>query len=152
MIKGSYYCGRLPDKLRMTERGIHIIWYHVKTTYEHMFVIRKAAGDDANRCKLDMHHNRISQVLFSEKTTTIHGSIHPAWFTHVMKIKSPSRHYDICPFCMRKVRMSKKIWTDEKRAIEVHHDDGLICTFPIKRKVSPLLSIMCYLMKTQLLI
>jgi hypothetical protein len=50
------------------------------------------------------------------------------------------------------VKLSKKIWTDDKRAIEVHHNDGLICTFNIKRKVNPLLIIMCYLMKTQLII
>jgi len=137
ILKGMYFFKKLPDKIRRTERGIHIVWYNVKT--RNPLVARKVVGDDKKRIELDiLSKKRITQVLFTEKITTTHGYIHPAWFKHILKTKSPSPHFDVCP-CGKKVIKARKVWTYEKKAIEVFHKDG-VCEFPLEKKGSVLLN------------
>jgi hypothetical protein len=134
VTKGLYKLGRFPDRVRLTERGYHVIYKNLDMTEEESMRCRLVLGDDANRVKLDKGGNRIKQVLFTFKTTTCLGYIHPVWLSRLMHKKSPSPNFDICPFCLKKVKESSKIWEDDQREIEIVHEDGTKCVFPLKTK------------------
>lgn len=134
LLKGFYFLKRRPNLIRKTERGWHIVYRFLKIDRKTAYKYRYMLGDDTNRIKLDrLSTRRIKDVLFSEKSTTIFGSIHPAWFSKVMHIKSPSPYYNICPFCFKEVSLSRKIWERDKKVIEIEHKGSdRICTFPLR--------------------
>ena len=135
IIKGIYKIGRLPDKVRATERGYHVIWKNLNMTEEESMKHRLFIGDDENRIKLDKGGNRIKQVLFSYKTSTTLGYVHPVWF-RIIRMKSPNPHFTQCPECLKYVKEASKIWDVDKREIEVVHTDGTTCHFPLKQRKS----------------
>lgn len=139
-LKGLYFLRKLPEKVRQTERGIHLIYSDLPITENKMLMLRKAIGDDENRIRLDMIGNRLQNVLFTEKVTTCIGYIHPVWFKYIIKKKCPSPNFDIC-LCGKKVITSSKIWTKKKKALEIVHKDGSCC-FPIRQKKSILLNLL----------
>ena len=135
ITKGLYFLRKMPDKIRRTERGWHIIYHGLDIDENGMFKYRRILSDDLNRQKLDLSsEKRCRQILFSEKTTTCHGYIHPYWFK-IMKKKSESPNFDICP-CGRKVLASSKIWETNRKVIEINHIDGN-CEYPIRQKGIP---------------
>ena len=133
VAKGLYYLKKMPEKIRKTERGVHIIYRDTISENESM-KYRKLIGDDENRIRLDTVGNRVRQILFTEKTTTCYGYIHPYWF-RIMKRKSESPNFDIC-FCGRKVLSSSKIWENGRKVIEINHINGN-CEYPIRQKGIP---------------
>jgi len=134
IAKGHYFLGKFPEKIRKTERGVHII-YRDTISENESIKYRKLIGDDRNRVALDLSSDlRIRQILFTEKTTTCHGYIHPYWF-RILRRKSESPNFDICP-CGRKVLASSKIWETNRKFIEINHIDGN-CEYPIRQKGIP---------------
>lgn len=133
LARGLYFLKRFPDIIRKTERGFHVIYKGIKISEREMFKYRKLLLDDENRQRLDrLSSLRNKQVLFTEKTTTCFGYIHPAWFTHIIKEKSPSEHFDICPNCKKKVVKSRKVWTEKRKVLEICHK-GTKCIYPLRR-------------------
>jgi hypothetical protein len=147
ILKGILLLKKLPSKIRQTERGYHVIFSGIDTSDEKRFTRRLQLGDDKNRIRLDRSsEKRQKQVLFSEKTVTTFGYMHPVWFK-IVKIESPSKHFNVCPFCHKKISQAKKIWTDELRAIQVFHKNSQhICEYKLRMK--PLPTIIKLLKKT----
>ena len=116
LLKGIIVNRKLPDKIRKTGKGYHIIWSGLDISFEESIRRRKIIGDDPNRVRLDsIGTKRIKQVLFKEKVVTCKGFL-PKWW-------SPDNqwHNDICPVCGEKMVASQKVWTDEEKAIYVLH-------------------------------
>jgi hypothetical protein len=146
MARGLYFLHRLPEFIRKTQKGYHLIYWGIDCNKRRSLILRKCMRDDENRIRLDMcgQGKRITQVLFREKTITIYGRIHPAWFGRVMHIKSPSKRFNICPFCHKRVLMSKNIWTDEEKAIKIWHTrNKKVCIFQLRRKIPIALNLFC---------
>jgi hypothetical protein len=141
VAKGFYFFKKLPNTIRKTEKGIHLIWYNVNCSEKEAYVKRKVIGDDLNRIKLDMCGNRLKQVLFSAKKTTTYGYIHPAWFLTIIRKKSKSKHYDLCD-CGKKVYKAEKIYSETTKELRVYHTDNTLCVFKIKTKRSLFLDFM----------
>lgn len=67
LFKGFLVAGKLPEEIKRTQRGFHLIYYGIEIPYEKNFAYRKFIGDDESRIKLDMHKKRIAQIMFDEK-------------------------------------------------------------------------------------
>jgi hypothetical protein len=108
-----------------------------------MFILRKCLFDDKNRIRLDLASvKRQSQVLFSEKKTVYHGSVIGELFWKLGH--KPPVDFTICPLCEKgEVDCSAKIWFKDKKAIEVYHKDGKMCSYPLREpRIPPLLKVM----------
>jgi len=126
LIKGIYICKKFPSRIRMTEKGFHIIWKNVNANSKQALIYRAVIGDDRKRINLDMEHGRIKQVLFTEKKTICFGFIHRKW------IKS-KKHSNICPKCNKEVIKSEKIWEEGEKVIKIYHKNN-ICQIPLRRR------------------
>jgi hypothetical protein len=71
IFKGLLLCHRLPDEIKTTSRGYHMIWYGLKIDFNKHFLYRRFIGDDENRIRLDMNPKRTGQVLFTSKDVFI---------------------------------------------------------------------------------
>ena len=140
ILKGILLLKKLPSKIRKTERGYHLVFSGLDMNDKQRFIRRLQLHDDKNRIRLDLcSSKRFSQVLFSEKTVTTFGYMHPVWFK-IVKIKSPSKHFNICPFCHKKISMAKKIWTNQLKAIQVFHKNSPnVCEYKLRNKPLPLI-------------
>lgn len=126
-VRGSILCGRLPFKIRRTERGWHLIWKGLNISEAESIKYRKILGDDPNRIKLDEEcTKRIKQVLFTEKQIFYYEGISPEWIGK--EGKTPIK---ICPFCGKEVEKSEKRWTLEEKKIIIYHKDKTTCERPI---------------------
>lgn len=142
LLKGIILCKKLPNKIRITAKGFHVIFSGIEIPEDKRYVLRKRLADDFNRIRLDMvSFKRTQQVLFSEKTVTYFNTVIGELFWR-LGFKPPV-NFKVCPIChKRKVLKSMKFWTQEKRAIEVHHADGRICGFNLpERKTPPMLNL-----------
>lgn len=141
LIKGTILCRRFPAKIRKTAKGYHIIWRGLGISKKKAFKWRLMVGDDWNRVRLDMDSpKRISQVLFSEKETHYYGYLFTKWLpSEALKRIDPEDEKSIteCPFCGGGIEKSVKIWSRERKNIEIHHtDNDNICTIPLKGRFS----------------
>ena len=126
IVKGIYFCKKLPYKIRKSSKGYHIIWSNINVNEHTMFVLRKVIGDDPNRIRLDLiSKKRIKQVLFTEKITTCYGYVHPYWTKKHKTLK-------YCPKCKKKVLKSEKVWSENKKGVFIYHvKNKKVCKLPL---------------------
>lgn len=140
VFKGYLRTGKMPEKVRKSQRGYHIIWKGIDMTEKECIKARAFIGDDSNRLKMDLSHInngdfRLNQVLFTEKTTTCLKYCHPVWFS-LIGIPSPNPHFTQCPKCLKTIKEASKIWEEDRKEIEIVHEDGTKCVFPLERRKS----------------
>lgn len=118
LLRGIFLLRRLPDTIRQTSKGFHVIYYGINATEDRSYKLRWIIGDDPNRISLDLKSPlRISQVLFSEKIV---------------------KYFDVpkdfrCPVCKEKnIEMNIKHWTFDKKLFEVRHRNGKVCVTKLK--------------------
>jgi len=67
IILGYLLMRKFPE-IRVTSKGLHLVWRHNKISARKMFKYRFLLGDDLTRLYLDMiSWKRINQVLFTKK-------------------------------------------------------------------------------------
>lgn len=68
LLKAYWHLRLLPDLVRKTRKGFHIIYRDLPVSRNTVFCFRKILGDDTNRIRLDKaSKKRIEQVLFYKK-------------------------------------------------------------------------------------
>lgn len=129
LMKGIIVCKRLPKKIRRTSKGFHIVWYGLNIDKRTMLKYRLLIGDDKKRVMLDMKaRKRITQVLFCEKIVYYYHALHPRW------INRKGEKITVCPVCGHPISVSVKVFTKEKKRVEIYHkDSNHVCTLPLWR-------------------
>jgi len=75
IILGYILMRKFPE-IRVTSKGLHLVWRNNKISVKKMFKYRLLLGDDLNRLYLDMiSWKRINQVLFTKKEITYYKVI-----------------------------------------------------------------------------
>ena len=140
ILKGMYYCRKIPSRFRFTTKGIHLIWDGMNISFAESIYYRAMIGDDLNRMLLDLSsEKRIKQVLFDEKTIFTQGFI-LASSCRSAGINPKGRDLTLCPKCNQPISYSMDYRTDEKNHIEVYHKNSdNICV--IKRKKFSIINI-----------
>jgi len=125
LLRGLYFLHRLPDVIRQTSKGFHVIYHGINVTEDMSYNLRWILGDDRNRLRLDLLSPlRITNVLFSEKTVKY------------LDVPKDFR----CPVCKQKnIEMNIKHWTFDKKLFEVRHRNGVICTTALKSFRKPVI-------------
>jgi len=140
IIRGSIMLRKLPSSVRVTQKGYHILWRGLDYTEAQAFMYRERIGDDMNRISLDAQFsNKPKQILFSKgsKVVTVNGSMPGAWYK-ILKRRSVSKNFDLCPFCYNKIDKSILFWGTKRQFIEVWHGND-VCHFKLKTGKSLLL-------------
>lgn len=128
LAKGLYFLGKLPDEVRLTAKGYHLIYRNIESK-KNEFILRKIIGDDFNRILLDMRGTRITNVLFNKKIVKTFGFAYSKWFG-----SKKNERVKKC-VCGRKIIMGEYTYGDDEKSFKVYHKDG-ICEFKVKPKKS----------------
>lgn len=125
ILRGFFLLKRLPDTIRQTSKGFHVIYYGINVTEDRSYRLRFCLLDDTNRLRLDLlSPKRITNVLFSEK---------------IVRYLDVPKDYK-CPVCKEKnIEMNTKYFTFDKKLFEVRHKNGVVCTTRLKSFRKPII-------------
>lgn len=71
LVRGIATLYRLPNEIRKTNRGRHLIYRGIKCSEEEMFIYRHIIGDDERRIMMDKIKKKGErQILFKEKNVS----------------------------------------------------------------------------------